>query len=289
MKLFMPTIAGLLFAGGAVLSSGATAEETTPQRIVSAGGDLTEIVYALGAQDRLVGVDSTSVYPAEATGKAQVGYVRRISPEGVLSLEPDLVLGAYDMGPPAALDQLRAAGVAVALAPDQETVDGVPAKIRFVGQAIGLSKQADALAAEVRSAMVAEIEKAQAWKGERPKVLFVLTMGESGLTVGGAGSSAESIIEMAGGINAAKSIEGYKPMTREAVLAAQPDVVLMMQRGADQHGGTDKVLERPEFALTPAGKNKRAIIMDGMLLLGFGPRTPQAIAELGEALRKNGQ
>ena len=289
MKLFMPTIAGLLFAGGAVLSTGATAEEASPQRIVSAGGDLTEIIYALGAQDRLVGVDSTSVYPAEATGKAQIGYVRRISPEGVLSLEPDLVLGAYDMGPPAALDQLRAAGVAVALAPDQETVDGVPAKIRFVGQAIGLTEKADALAAEVRSAMVAEIEKAQAWTGERPKVLFVLTMGESGLTVGGAGSSAESIIEMAGGINAATAIEGYKPMTREAVLAAQPDVVLMMQRGADQHGGTDKVLERPEFALTPAGKNKRAIIMDGMLLLGFGPRTPQAIAELGEALRNNGQ
>jgi len=279
MVRYVRFVAFLVFA-----SSSAVAAER-PERIVVAGGDLTEVVYALGAADRLVGVDSTSVYPAEATEKAQIGYVRRISAEGILSLKPDLVLGAYDMGPPAAIDQLRAAGVRVALAPEGNSIDGVPAKIRFVGENIGLTDKAGVLAETVEADLQQAIKLASQTRA-RKRVIFVLSLGDAGTLVGGDGSSAATIISLAGGTNAATGFDGYKPMSREAIMEAQPDVVLMMNGRAEGHGGAQAVLDRPEFKLTPAARNGRLITMDGMLLLGFGPRTPQAIAELSQALSR---
>ncbi len=279
MKLIVPT------ALVAVLMSTVSLSETFPQRIVSAGGDLTEIVYALGAEDRLIGFDVTSNYPPSARDKEQIGYVRRISAEGVLALGPDLVLGAHDMGPPAAVDQLRAAGVRVELAPRGDSAKGIPEKVRFVGQLLGLTDKARQLASQIKADLSREAARA-ASKQPKPRVIFVLALGEGEPMVAGVGSSAAKIIELAGGTNAVTQFKGYKPMSREAILAAQPEVLLMMDSAVGRYGGIDKILERPELALTPAGQTRRYVSMDGMLLLGFGPRTPLAIEQLGEALRQ---
>ncbi len=278
MKIFAQT-----FLVGAMVLFGSFRADAAPQRLVSAGGDLTEIVYALGAADSLVGVDSTSNYPATTKDIAQIGYVRRVSPEGVLSLKPDMVLGAYDMGPPAAIEQLRAAGVQVELAPEGNSAEGVPDKIRFVGKLLDRTNQAEKLANQIEADLNREAEKVAQLKS-KPRVIFVLAMGTGGPMVGGNGSSAESIITLAGGINAASGFEGYKPMSREAILSAQPDVLLMMNSSIERFGGIEKILSMPEFSLTPAGLNKRYVEMDGMLLLGFGPRTPAAVAQLSRAL-----
>tara|TARA_R110000868_G_scaffold61059_4_gene185709 strand:+ start:6435 stop:7274 length:840 start_codon:yes stop_codon:yes gene_type:complete len=270
---------------GIVLLAGTAQADGPPQRVVSAGGDLTEIIYALDAQDRLVGVDSTSNYPATAKDLAQIGYVRRVAPEGILSLKPDMILGAYDMGPPAAIGQLKAAGVKVALAPRGDLPGGIPAKIRFVGEALGLSAKAEMLASKV----AADLKRAMTQYGKAgpgPKVIFILSLGEGGVLVGGRGSSAEAIIQMAGGRNAATGFDGYKPMSREAILASQPEVLLMMESSVQRYGGIEAVLKRPELASTPAALNGKSIAMDGMLLLGFGPRTPSAVARLGEYLHR---
>ncbi len=257
--------------------------ETPPQRVVSAGGDLTEIIYALGAQDRLVGVDSTSNYPATAKDKKQIGYVRRIAPEGVLSLEPDLVLGAYDMGPQTAVEKLRATGVRVELAPEGHSATGVSEKIRFVGKVLGLQAEAEKLAIQTEEEL-ALIAKQVAKLPGKPSVLFVLAAGNGAPMVGGRGTSAEQIIELSGGINAASAVDGYKPMSQEAILNARPDYLLMMRSTVQRIGGSQEVYALPEFKLTPAMQNNRLIEMDGMMLLGFGLRTPKAIAELSSAL-----
>ena len=253
------------------------------ERIASAGGDLTEIVVALGAGDELVGIDSTSTYPTEITELPNIGYVRALSAEGVLTLAPDLVLGAYDVGPQTVLDQLQAAGVTVAIAPGGEGAETVPDKIRFVGEALELSDRADALVATFEAEM-AELASKIDTVENKPKVLFILSMQNGAPNVGGEGSSADAIIKLAGGQNAATGFEGYKPMNREALMAAAPDVILMMDGHADRAGGIDEVLASPGIALTPAGQTKRSITMDGMLLLGFGPRTPQAVRELARGL-----
>lgn len=259
--------------------------ETYPQRIVTAGGDLTEIVYALGAENRVVGVDVTSNFPASAKDKKQIGYVRRISAEGVLALAPDLVLGAHDMGPPTAVEQLRAAGVRVELAPRGDSVSGISSKVQFVGRVLGLREEAQHLASRIETDLNREAARASS-QHSKCRVIFILALGEGEPMVAGVGSSAAKIIELAGGINAVTGFNGYKPMSREAIVASRPDVILMMESTVARYGGINNIFERPELALTPAGQKRQYVSMDGMLLLGFGPRTPLAIEQLGKALRQ---
>lgn len=261
----------------------ALAEGGQPERVVIAGGDLTEIAFALGAGDRIVGVDATSTWPPEADDRPDIGYFRRLSAEGVLSLAPDLLLAAPEAGPEIALEQIAAAGVEIRTAPDLPGAEGIAPKIRFVGAALGRREAADALAARV-GADLEEVRAKVARIETRPRVLFILLLRGGAPVVGGTGTEAEEIIRLAGGENAAGALEGYTPMTREAILAARPDAILMMQSRAEAAGGLSEVLARPDIALTPAGRAGRGVIMPGMLLLGFGPRTPEAVARLARAL-----
>jgi iron complex transport system substrate-binding protein len=278
----MITRRALLLAAAAGLA-GAPVRGQPAERIVVAGGDLTEIVVALGAGERIVGVDSTSLHPPEMRERAQIGYVRRIAPEGVLTLAPDLLIGAADAGPAAALDKLRAAGLRVELAPEGGGAESVPVKIAFVGRIVGREAEAAALAEAYRAEM-ARLAAAIAEVSGRPRVLFVLSIQNGAPLVGGSGTSADAMIALAGGVNAATGFADYKPMNREAVIAAAPDVLLMMDGHANNLGGAAAVLARPEMALTPAGRAGRAVVMDGLLLLGFGPRTPEAVRRLAALL-----
>ncbi|MEM7058150.1 MAG: ABC transporter substrate-binding protein [Pseudomonadota bacterium] len=272
-------IAFSIFAFSALLASASIAGD----RIVIAGGDLTEIAFALGAGDRVIAVDSTSNFPAETAGKEQIGYVRRLSAEGILSLTPDLVIASHDAGPPTALSQIEAAGVRMVQGPEGDDTSAILAKIQFVADALDKSAEGEAMAKDVSQNLTEVAEKVAKLK-DRPKVLFVLSVDRGTPMVGGANTSADSMIALAGAQNAAGDFEGFKPMSREAIIQAAPDVILMMAQHAERSGGAKAVLERPEIALTPAGQNGRAVTMEGMLLLGFGPRTPAAIAELAREL-----
>ncbi|MEM1312915.1 MAG: ABC transporter substrate-binding protein [Pseudomonadota bacterium] len=274
----MPTllVACLLFAGSA------SAEF---QRIAVAGGDLAEIAYALGAGDRIVAVDVTSNHPPEARDKPQIGYVRRLAPEGILALSPDMLLAAHDAGPESTMERLAAAGLEIARAPQAESVDGVPEKIEFVGDALGLQAEARAMAEDYR-ARLASARQDIAGLPAAPPTLFVLsTQGPAPMVAGSETSAAEMLAE-AGAPNVAGDLDGWKPMSAEALIASAPQVVLMMEGHANRAGGVDEILDRPDIAATPAGRSRRAVIMDGMLLLGFGPRTPDAIRALAAALRE---
>ncbi|MEM7268738.1 MAG: helical backbone metal receptor [Pseudomonadota bacterium] len=260
------------------LSVAAPAMADGPARIVSAGGDLTEIIYALGAGDRLVGADSTSTRPAEARELARIGYVRRLAAEGVISLAPDLVIAAHDAGPDATMAQLTDAGVNVAVAPDAEIPDEVPAKVRFVGEAIG-AEGTEGLVDAITTDLAA-VRTAAAKVETEPKVLFVLTLAGGAPMVGGGGTSADVMIGEAGGVNAAAAIDGWKPMNTEAIIAAAPDVIILSAGHVGRLGGLEAVMARPDLALTPAGKSGKAYPMDAMLLLGMGPEVATAIREL---------
>lgn len=273
----------LLLAASAAGLAALRASGAEPARVVVAGGDLTEIAASLGAGDRIVGVDSTSLHPPEMTARAQIGYVRQLAPEGVLALGPDLLIAAADAGPAAALDKLRAAGLRVEVAPEGTGAETVPAKIAFMGRVLGREGEAAALVAAHRAEMD-RLAAAIAGVSARPRVLFVLSIQNGAPLVGGAGTSADAMIALAGAVNAAQGFDGYKPMSREAVIAAAPEVLLMMDGHAGRQGGIAAVLARPEMALTPAGRASRAIVMDGLLLLGFGPRTPEAVRRLAALL-----
>lgn len=251
--------------------------------IVSVGGDVTEIVYALGAGDRVVAVDLTSRHPQAARGLPQVGYMRQLSAEPILGLSPALIIAIADAGPPPVLDQLRAAGACVALAPDEHSPEGVVGKVQAVAAAIGRETEGEALVRRLESDFAA-LRGAIDAVGDRPKVLFLFSVGEGAPMVGGRGSSADAIIHLAGGRNAIKDFEDFKPVSSEGVIAAQPDVLLVTELTLEKLGGVEGLLARPDVAQTPAGKSRRVVAMESLLLLGFGPRTPQAIRDLAQAL-----
>lgn len=252
------------------------------ERIVSIGGSVTEIVYALGAGDRLVAVDSTNLYPEVATELPDVGYMRRLSAEPILALEPDHILAIADAGPKPVLDQLREAGVEITMIDDHPSLEGVVAKIRKIADALGLSDEGDALAKEVTddfNSLEPKVDEVAA-----PQVMFVLNTGRGAPMVGGTGTSADAIIRLAGAENAVTGLEGYKPLSPEAAIEAAPDVILTMNRSVEVSGGKEALLALPDIALTPAGENQALISMEGLFLLGFGPRTPEAARKLAAAL-----
>lgn len=257
----------------------------TASRIVTVGGSVTEIVYALDQQARLIARDTTSSYPDQVTELPDIGYARALSPEGVLSVAPDLIIAIEGAGPPETIDVLKAAQVGYASVPEIYSAEGIVTKIRIVGAALGQGQAAEALARQVADDLsAAQAAAVQAAGGHRKKVLFILSTQGGRIMAGGRNSAADGIIRMAGGINAITAFDGYKPMTDEAVTSAAPDVILMMDRGGDHGAATKELLMMPALVPTPAAQNGKVVRMNGLHLLGFGPRTASAITELSQAL-----
>jgi len=274
--LFLLATAALAFVG----PSPASAE---PMRVVSLGSSITETVFALGLGDRLVAVDSTSQYPAEARNLPNVGYMRALSAEPILALAPDLILADADAGPAPVLAQIREAGVPIAVVEKATAVDQVPDKIRQVAATLGAAGTGEALA-DTLAPTVTRLAAAARALPDKPRVLFLLGIGHGAPLAAGTGTAAAGIIAAAGGINAIDGYVGYKPVSPEAAVAAAPDVVLVTTRTADLLGGTEKILARPDVRPTPAGRAGRLVVMDALLLLGFGPRVDTAVATLAHAL-----
>ncbi|MGP1717224.1 MAG: heme/hemin ABC transporter substrate-binding protein [Methylophilus sp.] len=264
----------------------AETQKKTARRIVSIGGGLTEIIYALGANNELVGVDTTSLYPEAATKLPSVGYARTLSSEGILALAPNHVLATEDAGPPAVLRQINAAGVPVTVLPANDKFEGVLDRITRIGTLIDRPAQASQLIEKMKADWQKVREPILARKTPMPRVLFVLSHSPGQIMVGGKGSSAEAMMHYVGAHNAIQGFDGFKPLTPESVIAAQPDVVLFTDQGLGIVGGIDGALKLPGLAQTPAGQKRRIASLEAMFMLGFGPRLPQAVAALDNALVK---
>jgi len=273
----------ILAQGAALCALPAFAQET--ERLLSIGGSVTEIVHALGEGHRLIARDTTSTWPPEVTALPDVGYARALSPEGVLSVSPDLILATEGAGPPETMSVLRATGLPVTTVPEAVDGPGILEKIVVVGRALGVPDRAAALVAETRAALDAAEDKIARIPPEaRQRVLFILSLQGGRILAGGAGTQAEGIIEMAGAVNAAQGFTGYTHMTDEAVSAAAPDAILMMERGGDHAIGDDALLSMPAIRTTAAAQTGTVIRMPGLYLLGFGPRTAQAALDLHMSL-----
>lgn len=252
-------------------------------RLVSIGGSLTEIIYALGEEGKLIARDQTATYPEAVLALPDVGYMRQLAPEGVLSVSPSALLVIEGSGPPEALDVLSHAGVEYQTVPEGFSHDGILIKVRAVGQALGVPDKAEALATELDTALKA-VEERTANIAERKRVLFVLSAQGGKIQASGTDTAADGIIALAGAVNAIDDYSGYKALTEEAIIAAAPDVILMMDRGGDHSASDADLIANPAIALTEAGRNHAIIRLDGAYLLGFGPRTAEAVSDLVDAL-----
>lgn len=266
-----------------------SAADPAAQRIVAVGSAVTEIVYALGEGDRLVARDSTSYYPPEALDLPNVGYLRALSPEGVLSVNPDLVLAAMGSGPPQTMEVLHAARLEVVQVPENFTAENVLEKIAVIAAAIGAEDSAAALIDQVRAEMDETRALVESIASEdAPKVLFIISAANGRLIAGGEASAADGILKLAGARNAMTGFKGFKPVSEEAVIQAAPDAILMMNRTGPHAISAEDLFNHTAIAPTPAGQTRTLITMDGAHLLGFGPRIASTVADLAQALHAPG-
>jgi len=252
-------------------------------RIVSLGGAVTEIVFALGFGEKVVGVDASSSYPEAVNDIAKVSYHRRLSAEGIISLAPTLIIATTEAGPPEVIQQLRSAGVTILILPHEPTVKCTIEKIQIIGSALNKGKEAAEIIGRINKDLI-QVKSLNKRQIDKQKVIFIYARGQGNLMVAGKETAANTMVELAGAVNAVQEYEGYKPLTAEAVVAAAPDVILLMESGLLSIGGAEKIWSIPGISLTPAGKSKRYQAIDGLRFLGFGPRVTQAALELNRLL-----
>jgi iron complex transport system substrate-binding protein len=258
-----------------------------PERLVVAGGALTEIAVALGGARSLVGIDSTSLYPHRVVDPVpKIGYLRTLSAEGILSLNPSLLLASDQAGPPSVFDQLRAVRLPLALIAESFAVDDVPGKVATVADALGQGAAGREMAAAVAQDL-ASLRAMVAGLAATPAVLFVLSNASDRLMAAGQATAAETMIALAGGRNAIHGYANYKPLSAEAAVAADPDVIVIPDHVLTALGGVEAVRRMPQIAATRAGSAGRIVAMDTLFLLGLGPRVAHAGRALAGALHPN--
>ena len=288
-------LAGLLASTGAVMAAAQEPLTVTDvggeaiviedaSRVATLGGVFTETAYALGAQDQLIAVDASSFHPPEALEeKPNFGYYRFLSAEPVLAQGPSLIIGNEETGPPEVVQQLRDAGVPILLLPDSNDVQGARDLIATLGPIFGREMEAQDLLAGL-DAEVAAAEALVAEATSSPRVLFILQPPNAPMLVAGAVTAAGSMIELAGGTNVYPGFPAYIPMTPEGIVESDPEVILTTTRSIERLGGYDAFIEQPGISQTSAVANDRVVAMEDLYLMGFGPRTGQAIADLARLL-----
>lgn len=249
-------------------------------RILSIGGDVTEIIHALGAGSRIIATDTTSTFPPAVTALPKVGYMRALSTEGVLAQSPDLILASAGSGPPEVIAALKQSRVPIALVDYNPTAAAIGRKIALIAEILDVKEKGAALTRSIE-AELASLEAALA-QAPRPRTLFVLSLVGGRIMAAGSKSSAAEIITLAGGTNAVGEFTGFKHANAEAIIAAAPEAIVMMAREGDI--GADELFAQEPFSRIPAAKTRKLIRMDGSYLLGFGPRTPSAARELAKSL-----
>ncbi len=264
----------ILRAALLLLLGSASLAHAAPARVVGLGGPVTEIVYALGAGDRLVGADASSIYPPAAQQLPKVGYYRSFSIEGVASLKPDLVLASDQSGPPQALEQLRKLGSPVVLLPSDPSLEALDQRIMGVARALEIEARGAALVRKIHAEL-----KALPAHAAKPRVLLVSS--HTGKLQGAGGdTAAAAMLQLIGATNVLASQQGYKPLSAEAAVALRPDVIVTSTLSVESSGSVEAFLAQPGLGATPAAKGRRVVVMEDLLLLGFGPRLPEALRQL---------
>lgn len=285
-KIFTILALAVAFAGcnkkeeqkPAAAEQDAPVTEIKTDRIVSLNGAITETLASMDASGNIVGRDVTSTFPADLKA-TNLGHVRSITAESILALKPTVVFGTTKDINPNLNEQLKNANVSLILIDQEYTVDGTKKLITDV--ATTLKKDNFQPLLDNISSKIATVKPFT----KKPKVLFIYARGAGNLMVAGKETPLHSMIELAGAQNAAAALTDFKPLTPEALLTTNPDVILMFDSGLQSLGGVEGLVKVEGISATNAGKNKKVVTMDGQLLSGFGPRLGEAVVELHNKLQ----
>ena len=248
-------------------------------RVVSLGGSVTEIIYALGAERQLVGVDQSSLYPVQAQELPSVGYYRRLPVEGVASLRPTMVIASEHAGPPGVMEKLTSMGIPTLMVSDQPTVESLHQRVRKVAAAVRREKQAEALLMQFDDAL----SRARELPARGLKAVTVVMRGGKWLGAG-RGAVADVVLREAGLNNALSSQSSYQPLTPESLSAMAPEVIIVTSGTVEAMGGLQAVKASPVLRHTPAVQLGRVMVLDDLLAQGFGLRLPEAVRDIRQEL-----
>lgn len=249
--------------------------------VISIGGDITEIIYALGKIDQVIGRDTTSFHPESVTRLPDVGYVRQLGAEGLLSLSPDLIIASSETGPPEVVEQIRQTGIPFVLTEGGFNLAGLLKRIETIGKTLDAETEAERLSQSIIAKMQ-KIDKKLAAVSRKPKVLFLMSASDGSPMAAGKDTAADAIINLAKGENIFENQSGYKAYSYEALADARPDVIMMMEHSLASLGGIETIEAHPALGMTPAARSGNILSIDGLFLLGFGPRLPEAIAYVAD-------
>ena len=243
-------------------------------RIVVAGGSITEILFFLDQQEKIVALDVTSTFPEKTKDYPSIGYVRGLSTEGILSMDPSLIIGENDMGPPFVVSQLKETEIDFRTIPEKQSVDGILQKIYCVASILDIEEIADQKINQELSSSVTQLNNiVKSNKIKDVKIMLILSMKGSSPIVAGLNTSGHGYIEMLGAKNALESFEGWQVVSPESILKENPDFIILPQRDLHKNSDVSKIIDDPIFANINAGKQNNFIFDDGMAILGFSPRT----------------
>ncbi|MGB0522604.1 MAG: heme/hemin ABC transporter substrate-binding protein [Flammeovirgaceae bacterium] len=258
-------------------------EVKQPKRLITAGGAITEVVNKLGFGDQIIATDKTSTYPTHMQELPSIGYRNNITAEGLISLNPDAIILEEGYLEPEIIQQLEATGIELKQINNEKTIAGAKQLITELASYLGAKSIGESLIKQID----VELEQAQIQQQmskEKPKVLFVYARGHGTLNIGGTGTFAQEMVKLAGGELAVPEIEGYKPLTTEALVKANPDYILFFNSGLKTLNGVEGALEIPGIEQTTAGKQKNIIALDGLLLSGFDSRVGNAVLQLSQLI-----
>jgi iron complex transport system substrate-binding protein len=262
-------------------STGEQVTISSVDRIVPVDGDLTEIVFALGLGDRVVATDISATYPPEVDGLPDIGYQRALNAEPIAAVEPTVVLATDLARPVETLEQLRTIGIPVIVIERRSGLDGPAAKVRAVADALGVHRRGVQLAERTTNDIAAAADLA-AGVDAKPRVLPLYLRGERLQLVLGRGTGIDAVLPAVGAIDVAAElgVVDTDPVSAEALVLTQPDVLLVTTTGLESVGGIDGLLSIPGIAETPAGRDRRVLAYEDQYLLGGGPRTGQMMRQL---------
>ena len=255
-----------------------------PSRVVAAGGSIAEMLYSLGAGNLLVAVDSTASYLPETVSLPSVGYVRNLSAEGILALKPSLILGEHDMGPADVLNQISSVEVEVKRIDERHSAQGIIDKFVCIARILGKEDAAQDILRGQLAEVVTSLEKATEASADLPRAALVLNFVDNQPIVAGANTSGDGLLRMAGAQNIFSDIEGWKPLSRELLIAANPEHLVVTERALKSIGGLEGMLSDPLLASTDALSDDNVHAYGGMSLLGFGLQTLEVALSLKKAI-----
>jgi iron complex transport system substrate-binding protein len=255
-----------------------TASIYAQERIITAGSAITETVCALGDCDRIIASDRTSLYPAHIQQLPSIGYRSGINAEGIISLKPTLIIAEKDYVEQAVIAQLSSSNIRLLIVERKNNVNDTKAFIKQIGEALGRQVEAKKLIQNVEDDL-AEAKTLLQKTTASPKVLCIYNRGTATVSMAGNETFAD-ILKYVGASNAIAGVDGYKPLNTEALIAANPEYLLMVSTGFQSLGGMEGVLKVPGVLQTIAGQKKQILSLDSLMLTNFGPRFGQAVKEL---------